>query len=55
MGRGSSKAGSSGAGGGSGGDSGRVEQNITTQQATNARLIENMNEAQLNNEIAQAK
>lgn len=41
--------------GGAGGGQGRAEQNTTTQQATNARLIENMNEAQLNNEIAQAK
>lgn len=33
----------------------RAEQNTTTQQATNARFIENMNEAQLKEEIAQAK
>lgn len=45
-------------GGGAGSSSGgsiRAEQNATTQQATNARFIENMNETQLDNEIAQAK
>lgn len=47
--------------GGRGGSSGRggggikAGQNTTTQQATTARFIENMNEAQLDNEIAQAK
>ena len=48
------RGGSSGSGGGGGGGI-KAEQNTTTQQATNARLIENMNEAQLDNEIAQAK
>lgn len=42
-------------GGNTGGGGIRAEQNTTTQQATNARFIENMNEVQIDNEIAQAK
>lgn len=43
---------SSGKAGGGGGGGIKAEQNTTTQQATNAKAIENMNEAQLDNEIA---
>ena len=46
------RGGSSGSKGGGGGGGIKAEQNTTTQQATNAKAIENMNEAQLDNEIA---